>query len=54
MSHSYIAATVILFTWHNPIHIAAETEEARWEYPTNAKQPLLAPLTKYFISPLLI
>lgn len=49
-----VCAHVYQFTWHNPIHIAAEIEEARWESPTNAKQLLLAPLTEYFILPLLI
>ena len=49
-----VYAHIYQFTWHNPIHIAAEIEEARWEYPLNAKQLLLAPLTEHFILPLLI
>lgn len=49
-----VHAHIYQLTWHNPIQIAAEIEEARWEYPTEAKQLLLAPLTEYFILPLLI
>lgn len=49
-----VYAHIYQLTWHNSIHIAAEIEEARWEDPVNAKQLLLAPLTEYFILPLLI
>ena len=49
-----VHAHIYQLTWHNPIHIAAEIEEARWEYPTEATQLLLAPLTEHFILPLLI
>lgn len=49
-----VRAHIYQLTWHNPIQIAAEIEEARWEYPSEAKQLLLAPLTEHFILPLLI
>ncbi len=49
-----VHAHIYQLTWHNPIHIAAELEEARWEYPSDATQLLLAPLTEHFILPLLI
>ena len=49
-----VHAHIYQLTWHNPIQIAAELEEARWEYPTDAPQLLLAPLTEHFILPLLI
>lgn len=48
-----VHAHIYQLTWHNPIYIAAELEEARWEQPQQATQLLLAPLTEHFILPLL-
>lgn len=49
-----VHAHIYQLTWHNPIHIAAELEEAHWKLPRDAKQLPLAPLTEHIILPLLI
>lgn len=49
-----VHAHIYQLTWHNPIHIAAELEEARWKLPCDATQLPLAPLTEHIILPLLI
>lgn len=49
-----VRAHIYQLTWHNPIHIAAEIEEAVWITPTSASTLPLAPLTEHIILPLLI
>ncbi len=50
-----VSAHLYQLTWHNPIQIAAEIEEAVWLSPKDALATLaLAPLTEHTIIPLLI
>ena len=49
-----VRAHIYQLTWHNPIHIAAEIEEAVWIDPSQANTLSLAPLTEHIIIPLLI
>lgn len=50
-----VCAHLYQLTWHNPIRIAAEIEEAVWLSPEDALATLaLAPLTEHTIIPLLI
>lgn len=49
-----VRAHIYQLTWHNPIHIAAEIEEAIWVTPSSASTLPLAPLTEHIIIPLLI